>query len=74
MRCFPGAMINEPQPLKRITDGISKTLMLSEVRTRDDENDERGAWAIGINGSSILGFDMHSTTATPKLPGRLPST
>jgi prepilin-type N-terminal cleavage/methylation domain-containing protein len=65
MRCFPGAMINERQPLKRLTDGTSKTLMLSEVRTRDDQNDERGAWAIGINGSSVLGFDMHSTTAGP---------
>jgi prepilin-type N-terminal cleavage/methylation domain-containing protein len=69
MRCFPGAMINELQPVKRFTDGMSKTLMLSEVRTRDDENDERGAWAIGINGSSILSFDMHSTTATPNCVG-----
>jgi prepilin-type N-terminal cleavage/methylation domain-containing protein len=63
MRCFPGAMINERQPLKRFTDGLSKNLMLSEVRTRDDENDERGAWAIGINGSSTLGLDMHSSSA-----------
>jgi prepilin-type N-terminal cleavage/methylation domain-containing protein len=65
MRCFPGAMINEPQPLKRFTDGTSKTLMLSEVRTRDDENDERGVWAIGLNGGSIISFDMHSSTAGP---------
>jgi prepilin-type N-terminal cleavage/methylation domain-containing protein/prepilin-type processing-associated H-X9-DG protein len=63
MRCFPGAMINEPQPLKRLIDGTSKTLMLSEVRTRDDQNDERGAWSIGLNGGSIIAFDMHSTTA-----------
>ena len=63
MRCFPGAMINEPQPLKRFIDGTSKTLMLSEVRTREDENDERGVWAIGLNGGSIISFDMHSTTA-----------
>jgi prepilin-type processing-associated H-X9-DG protein len=69
MRCFPGAMINERQPLRRFTDGTSKTLMLSEVRTREDENDERGAWAIGINGSSILAVDMHSTTATPNCLG-----
>ena len=69
MRCFPGALINEPQPLKRFVDGTTKTLMLSEIRTRDDENDERGAWAIGINGASVMGFDMHSTSATPSCLG-----
>jgi len=63
MRCFPGALINEPQPLKRLIDGASKTLMLTEVRTRDHEQDERGVWAVGWNGGSIISFDMHSTTA-----------
>ena len=53
-------MINEQQPLARIVDGTSKTLMLAEVRTRDNVSDERGAWALGWNAASILGFDMHS--------------
>jgi prepilin-type N-terminal cleavage/methylation domain-containing protein len=60
MRCFPGAMINEQQPLARVVDGTSKTLMLAELRTRDNTGDERGAWALGWNAASILGFDMHS--------------
>jgi prepilin-type N-terminal cleavage/methylation domain-containing protein/prepilin-type processing-associated H-X9-DG protein len=63
MRVYPGAMINEVQPLKRITDGISKTLMLAEVRTRDHEQDPRGVWAAAWAGGSLLAFDMHSTTA-----------
>jgi prepilin-type N-terminal cleavage/methylation domain-containing protein/prepilin-type processing-associated H-X9-DG protein len=60
MRVYPGAMINEPQPLSRITDGQSKTIMLAEVRTRDHEQDPRGTWAAALVGGSILGFDMHS--------------
>jgi prepilin-type N-terminal cleavage/methylation domain-containing protein/prepilin-type processing-associated H-X9-DG protein len=60
MRIFPGALINEPQSMGRITDGTSKTLMLAEVRTRDDSKDPRGAWAGGLVGGSILAFDMHS--------------
>jgi prepilin-type N-terminal cleavage/methylation domain-containing protein/prepilin-type processing-associated H-X9-DG protein len=60
MRVYPGAMINEPQPLSRITDGQSKTLMLAEVRTRDHEQDPRGSWATALVGGSILAFDMHS--------------
>ena len=46
MRVFPGAMIDEPQPLKRFTDGQSHTIMLAEIRTRDYELDQRGAWAL----------------------------
>lgn len=60
MRVFPGAMINEPQPLEKIIDGTSKTLMLAEVRTRDHEQDERGVWAVGWTGASVLSYDMHS--------------
>jgi prepilin-type N-terminal cleavage/methylation domain-containing protein len=60
----PGALINEPQPLKRITDGTTNTLMLTEVRTRDDLEDPRGAWAIGWIGTSLLGADIHANTGT----------
>ncbi len=61
MRVFPGALINEPQSLQKISDGTSKTLLLAEVRTRDNIADERGAWALGINGASLLSYDMHSS-------------
>jgi prepilin-type N-terminal cleavage/methylation domain-containing protein len=57
---FPGALINQPQSLRSVTDGTTKTLMLSEVRTRDNTRDPRGAWAAGLAGGSILAFDMHS--------------
>ncbi len=39
MLVFPGAMVNEPQSLKKITDGTSKTLLVAEVRARDNESD-----------------------------------
>jgi prepilin-type N-terminal cleavage/methylation domain-containing protein len=60
MRIYPGAMINEPQKLGRLTDGTSKTIMLSEVRTRDNELDPRGVWAASWAGGSMLAFDLHS--------------
>jgi type II secretory pathway pseudopilin PulG len=61
MRIFPAALTNEPMKLSRITDGTSHTLMVSEVRTRDQENDPRGVWAAAWTGGSILSYDMHST-------------
>jgi prepilin-type N-terminal cleavage/methylation domain-containing protein/prepilin-type processing-associated H-X9-DG protein len=42
-------------------DGLSNTLVLSEVRTRGLNEDQRGAWAIAWNGASIIAFDMHDT-------------
>ena len=65
MRIFPGVMINEPQPVSRITDGLSKTIMLAEVRTRDVTTDPRGAWFAALAGGSLLSFDMHSDSAPP---------
>jgi len=41
------------------SDGTSSTLMLSEVLTRGQQSDERGAWAVGWNGASQLAFDLH---------------
>jgi prepilin-type N-terminal cleavage/methylation domain-containing protein len=64
MRTFPGALINEIQPLSRITDGTSKTLMLAEIRTRDHNSDPRGTWAAAITNGTLLAFDMHDTAAT----------
>ncbi len=60
MRVFPGALINEGQSLSKIVDGTSHTLMLTEVRTRANEPDSRGAWAGGFTGGSILAYDMHN--------------
>ncbi|MEX2310020.1 MAG: DUF1559 domain-containing protein [Pirellulales bacterium] len=63
MRTFPGAMINEVQPLPRFLDGTSKTLMLAEIRTRDHTSDPRGVWAAALTSASMLAFDMHDRTA-----------
>jgi prepilin-type N-terminal cleavage/methylation domain-containing protein len=64
MRTHPGALTNEPTRLKWITDGTSKTLMLTEVRTRDVQRDSRGVWAAAWTGGSITAFDMHPGDAT----------
>jgi prepilin-type N-terminal cleavage/methylation domain-containing protein/prepilin-type processing-associated H-X9-DG protein len=57
---FPGALAaNRRQRIASIEDGISRTLVLAEVRTRENPRDQRGAWALPWNGSSVLAFDMH---------------
>ncbi|MDZ4659691.1 MAG: DUF1559 domain-containing protein [Bythopirellula sp.] len=56
---WPGALIATGQKLRRVTDGLSNTIAFSEVRTLDNELDERGAWAVPWAGSSILAVDMH---------------
>jgi prepilin-type N-terminal cleavage/methylation domain-containing protein/prepilin-type processing-associated H-X9-DG protein len=69
---FPGALVGTGQPLGNITDGLSNTLMLSEVRVRPHEQDQRGAWALPWTGASLLAFDMHhdySPTAYTYNPG-----
>ncbi len=64
-RVFRGALINEDQSLRKVKDGVSKTIVLTEVRTRTREDDQRGAWALAWIGSSVLALDAHSNT----LPG-----
>ena len=61
-RVWPGALVHQPQELRRVTDGTSNTIMLTEIRTREDPNDERGAWALAWSASTILGADMHGIT------------
>jgi hypothetical protein len=57
---FPGALVaGKTWKVKNIVDGPSHTLMLSEVRVRQHPEDQRGAWALPWNGSSLLAFDMH---------------
>jgi prepilin-type N-terminal cleavage/methylation domain-containing protein/prepilin-type processing-associated H-X9-DG protein len=56
---FPGALISKPQKTNMIYDGLAHTLMLSEVRARNHQQDQRGAWALPWTGASLLSFDMH---------------
>ena len=57
---YPGALVSTGQRLESILDGKSYTLMLSEVRARNHEQDQRGAWALPWTGASLLAFDMHA--------------
>jgi prepilin-type processing-associated H-X9-DG protein len=59
---YPGAMIVTGQTAEKVRDGLAHTLMLSEVRTRSQTQDQRGVWALPWNGSSLLAFDMHAAS------------
>ncbi len=63
---FPGALVATGQSVRRIEDGLSHTIAFSEVRTLDNEEDERGVWALPWAGASILSFDMHHLCASEK--------
>jgi hypothetical protein len=63
MRTHPGALTNEPTKTSWVTDGMSKTLMLTEIRTRDAQRDSRGVWAAAWIAGSILAYDMHPANA-----------
>jgi prepilin-type processing-associated H-X9-DG protein len=56
---YPGALISTGQKLSKIVDGTSKTIVFSEVRTLDNLQDERGAWALPWNGATLLSLDLH---------------
>ena len=56
---WPGALVNEPQSLSRITDGTTNTIMLTEIRTRAEPTDHRGAWALDWPAATVLAMDMH---------------
>jgi len=67
-RRFPGVLTSHDRHTAAdvARDGSSNTLMLSEVLTRDDPTDQRGAWAVAWNGSTQLAFDLHDQDATGK--------
>ncbi len=57
---FPGVIVgNREQNLASVVDGSSNTIMLSEIRTRSHQQDQRGAWVLPWNGASQIAFDMH---------------
>lgn len=64
MRTHPGALTNEPTKMSWLTDGSTKTLMLTEIRTRDNPRDSRGVWAATWTGGSVIAYDMHPANAT----------
>ena len=59
---FPGALIaHRKQTMANIqaNGGSTNTLVLAEVRTFENERDQRGAWALPWTGASLLAYDMH---------------
>ncbi len=65
---YPGALTafdKKNRRQKQIVDGITRTLLLSEVKTRDHEQDQRGAWALPWTGASLLAYDMHARKKKP---------
>ena len=58
-------------PIKRLEDGTTHTIMVTEVRTRDEPSDQRGAWALPWPGSTLLSLDVHHDTARCKLQGSI---
>jgi prepilin-type N-terminal cleavage/methylation domain-containing protein/prepilin-type processing-associated H-X9-DG protein len=57
---IPGALTSYSNHKSiRITDGITKTVQLAEVRIRDNPLDQRGAWALPWTGASLLALDVH---------------
>lgn len=58
-KIWPGALVNELQPLSRVTDGTTNSVMLAEVRTRDEPTDHRGAWVLDWPATTVLALDMH---------------
>lgn len=66
--CWAGALggfepgSKQGQPLRRIKDGVSRTLLATEVRARDEPRDQRGAWALPWAGASLLALDMEPAT------------
>jgi type II secretory pathway pseudopilin PulG len=59
LRHYPGAIAERPTKLSKIVDGTSRTIIFAEIRTRAQEYDERGAWALGLSSASLLAVDMH---------------
>ena len=54
-----GPMALYGMSLKQVTDGTSLTLMLSEVRSRENVGDQRGAWLLPWSGATLLSMDFH---------------
>ncbi len=59
---YKGAIWLYGVTLEDIVDGTADTLLMGEVRTRDDAGDQRGAWALPWAGASLLSVDMHYPT------------
>jgi prepilin-type processing-associated H-X9-DG protein len=60
---YPATFIAGGLPLRRVVDGASHTVALSEIRNLSNMWDERGAWALGWNGATLLSMDLHHSSS-----------
>lgn len=58
--------------LRRIKDGVSKTLVAAEVRTLDRPFDARGVWAAPFAGGSLIGVNFHDLDERLSTPNYQP--
>ena len=58
----------EGMKLKRVVDGTSKTLAVTEVRTLDREWDSRGVWAAPFPGASTVCVNFHDRDSSLSTP------
>jgi prepilin-type N-terminal cleavage/methylation domain-containing protein/prepilin-type processing-associated H-X9-DG protein len=56
---YPAAMSLYGHEMRQNSDATSATLLFSEVRTRENVRDARGAWALPWSGATLLSFDLH---------------
>ncbi len=56
---------NEACFMHQITDGTSRTIMLSELRSGTSPVDRRGTWAMGAAAQAASGVTARSTTMVP---------
>lgn len=69
--CWPAALggftpgEKKGQSLRKVKDGVSRTILATEVRARDNERDQRGAWALPWVGASLLAMDHESVNNVP---------
>lgn len=58
------------QRLRRVKDGTSKTIAVTELLTRDDPKDARGMWAVPWGAASVLAahidHDFNATNTNPE--------
>jgi prepilin-type N-terminal cleavage/methylation domain-containing protein/prepilin-type processing-associated H-X9-DG protein len=59
---FSGAINPVGKELRQVSDGTSQTIMITEVRTRDVPDDQRGTWALAWPSASAIALDLHSGT------------
>ena len=65
MLASPMMAANYGAKIAEVTDGLSNTIMVAELRTGKLNVDPRGVWAIGLPGSSVVNAGRDATNPTP---------